>query len=204
MVVEKQESKSQEEALNKCLAKLNCMESECFYYFEETESGLFKSKRYVCYAITKYDVKEFLKDYLNGLASKMGTKFDVEIDNTEVGFSILLDSPDSAALIGKDGHTLNSLRWILMQVIHSFGNFNIKINLDVANYRRKKEKYFERDIKKMCFNVLKTKMDLSLDPMNSYDRRLVHNVVASFADLSSVSEGEEPERHVIIKYKESD
>lgn len=202
MEIVRQEAKSKEEALSKALEKLNVRENETYYYFEESEGGLFKGKKYIAVLTTKYAIKDFIKEFLNELARKMNTKFSIEIKETEVGYNVLIIADQNSALIGKDGRTLNSIQTILRQSLKKEGRFDIKVNLDISDYKAKKENRLEREIKKLCHEVSKTKMDVKLDPMNSYERRIVHNVVSSFSNLETHSEGEGAERHVIISYKE--
>ncbi len=76
------------------------------------------------------------------------------------------------------------------------------MSLDIANYRAKKERNFEYEIKKVAKEVLDTKVQVALEPMNSYNRRLVHTIISGFEKLETESIGEGLERHVIIKYKE--
>jgi len=198
----KNEAKTKEEALEKSLEQLNVREDETFYYFEETEGGLFKGKKYISVVTTKYAVKEYIKDFLSELARKMNTKFNIEVKESEVGFSVIVVGDNAAALIGKEGRTLNSIQIILRQSLRKYGKFNIKINMDISNYKAKREKNLNYEVKKICREVLKTKIDAKLDPMNSYERRIVHNVVSSFDHLTSFSEGVSPNRYTIIKYKE--
>lgn len=200
--ITKIEAKNKDDALNKALEAQNVRSDETYYYFDEIEGGLFKGKKYCVNLVTKYDVKKFLKDFLNDLAYRMNTKFDIEVKESEVGFSIVLISDDNAALIGKDGKTLNSIQTILRQAIKCYGNFDFKINLDVSDYKARRENRIIREAKKICREVRKTKMDVTLDPMNSYDRRLFHNVACEYDHVVSHSEGEGKERHVIISYEE--
>ena len=76
----------------------------------------------------------------------------------------------------------------------------IKINVDISNYKYEQAKKLEKNIKNIAKEVLKTKVDTSLDPMNSYNRRIVHTIVSEFSDLETESVGEGKERHVVIKY----
>ncbi len=195
------ESKNKEEALEKCLEQLNVRTDEVYYYFEETEGGLFKGKKYTAVVTTKYAVKEYIKDFLNNLASKMGTKFNIEVTNNEYGFSVIVVADDSAYLIGKDGKTLNSIQTVLRQSLKKYGNFDFRVNLDISNYKARKEKRLSFEIKKICKDVLKSGVEVKLDPMNSYERRIVHNVVSKFDGLYSESEGVTPNRYVVIKCK---
>ncbi len=196
------EAKNKDEALRKGLEQLNVREDEVYYYFEEIEGGLFKGKKYISVITTKYAVKEYIKEFLNELAYKMNTKFNIEVTNNEYGFSVIIVADDSAYLIGKDGRTLNSIQTLLRQSLNKYGNFGFRVNIDISNYKVKKEKHLSFEIKKICKDVLKTKMDVKLDPMNSYERRIVHNVVSKFDNLYSESVGEGINRYTVIKYKE--
>ena len=199
--VVKNESKTQEEALNKCLEDLNVNSSEVYSYFEE-ESGLFGKKKYIAYVVTKYDVKEYVKEFLLDLAKHMNISFNTEVNEKDGVISAIIITDDSAALIGKEGKTLNSIQTILRQSIRNFGNFDIKVNLDISGYKLKREKNIEREVRKIAKEVLKTKIEAKLDPMNSYERRIVHTIISSYDGLATQSEGESPNRYVVIKIKE--
>lgn len=199
--VVKNESKTQEEALNKCLEDLNVNSSEVYSYFDE-ESGLFGKKKYIAYVVTKYDVKEYVKEFLLDLAKHMNISFNTEVNEKDGVISAIIITDDSAALIGKEGKTLNSIQTILRQSIRNFGNFDIKVNLDISGYKLKREKNIEREVRKIAKEVLKTKIEAKLDPMNSYERRIVHTIISSYDGLATQSEGEAPNRYVVIKIKE--
>ena len=149
------EAKTKEEALLKSLEELNVREDETFYFFEETEGGLFKGKKYISVVTTKYAVKEYIKDFLNELAKKMNTKFNIEVKETEYGFSVVIIGDNSGALIGKEGRTLTSIQTILRQSLKKYGNFNIKINIDISNYKAKRERNITYEVMKIFREVLK-------------------------------------------------
>ena len=163
---------------------------------------LFKSKKYLCVAIKKEDIKNNIKSFCKELASKMNIDINVEIREEDNIFNVLLISDNNPILIGKDGRTINSLQLLIRQYLNKNGKFNIKVNLDVSNYKAKKVKNTEFEIKKIAKEVLKTKVEAKLDPMNSYQRRIVHSVVSNFEGLETESVGEEPNRYVIIRVKE--
>lgn len=196
------EAKSKDEALDKALESFNVRADECYYYFEESNGGLFKGKKVICTLTTKYAVKEYIKSFLSSLAYKMGTKFDIEINESMNGFSVQIVSSDNATLIGREGKTLNSIQMVLRQSLRRFGNFDFKVNLDISNYKANREASIESTTRKVCKEVLESKVPASLEAMNSYERRLVHNVVNEFDMLVTESEGEEPNRHVVIRLKE--
>ena len=130
----------------------------------------------------------------------MNLEINLEVRESEEIFNVVMISDNNSILIGKDGRTLNSLQTLIRQSIQNETGFNIKVNLDASNYRAKKVKYFEYDIKNIVREVQKTKMDIKLDPMNSYQRRIVHSLVSNYDNIETESVGEEPNRCVVIKY----
>ncbi len=200
--VVKNESKNQEEALTRCLEELNVNLNEVYYYIEEGEAGLFGKKKYIAYVVTKYDVKEYVKKFLNELAVKMNTSFNVEVNENDGVISAIIVTDDSGVMIGKEGKNLNAIQTILRQSLRKYGNFDIKVNLDISGYKARREKNIEREVKKIAREVLKTKIEAKLDPMNSYERRIVHTIISEYDGLATQSEGEAPNRYVVIKIKE--
>ena len=200
--VVKNESKNKEEALNKCLEQLNVNSNEVYSYIEEGEVGLFGKKKYTAYVVTKYDVKEYVKEFLNELAHNMNTTFNVEVNEKEGIISAIIVTDDSAIMIGKEGRTLNAIQTVLRQSLRKYGNFDIKVNLDISGYKAKRQRNIEREVRKIAKEVLNTKVDAKLDPMNSYERRIVHMIIAEYDGLTTQSEGEAPNRYVVIKIKE--
>ena len=198
----KNEAKNQEEALIKCLEQLNVNSNEVYYYIEEGEAGLFGKKKYIAYVVTKYDVKEYVKKFLNELAVKMNTSFNVEVNENDGVISAIIVTDDSGVMIGKEGKNLNAIQTILRQSLRKYGNFDIKVNLDISGYKARREKNIEREVKKIAREVLKTKIEAKLDPMNSYERRIVHTIISEYDGLATQSEGEAPNRYVVIKIKE--
>lgn len=198
----KYEGKNKEEITKKYLEDLNIDVTEIFVKETEEESGLFKSKKYIIEIFKKEDIINYVKDFLNNLEQGLNIQINKEVKFQENILKIVLVSDNNAILIGKEGRTLESIQTILRNSIKNQTNLNIKIDLDASNYKAKKQKNLEYEIKKIVKDVLKTHIEVKLDPMNSYDRRCVHNVVAKYENLKSVSYGESPNRYVVISYKE--
>ncbi|MBE6152188.1 MAG: KH domain-containing protein [Firmicutes bacterium] len=198
----KYEGKSKEELENKYLTELNVEPSEIFIKETVEEGKLFKSKKYVIEVLKKEDIIVYVKEYLKNLEQGLQLKISSEIKFNDDILNIILVSDNNAILIGKEGRTLESIKILLRNSIKNKIGFNIKINLDASNYKAKKQKNLEYEIKKIAKDVLKTHIEVKLDPMNSYDRRCVHNVIAKFDGLKSLSYGESPNRYVVISYKE--
>lgn len=198
----KYEGKTEEEALNSCLADLNVDKDDLYITSYEEAAKLFKAKKVVIEVLKKSDIIEYVKDYIKEFADKFSISINSEVRLQDEIISIVLVSDNNPILIGKEGRTLEALQVLIKQSVFSKTNRYFKVHIDASNYKAKKQKNLEYEIKKIAKDVLKTKVEAKLDPMNSYDRRCVHNVVATFENLQSVSHGESPNRYVVISYKE--
>ena len=152
--------------------------------------------------VKKEDVKEFIKEYLTKITTEMGLETKFEISEEEDVFTVRMFSNNNPILIGKDGRTLTSLQKLLRQTLSNQIKFNVKVNLDASNYKEKKERFFEKDIKNIINEVIRSKDEVKLDPMNSYKRRIVHSIASEYYNIETESFGEEPERYVVIRYVE--
>lgn len=202
MEIKKYEGKNKEEILEKILNELNCKKEDLFLNSECIEGKLFKSTKYIVYVVKKIDVTNYIKKYIENLSKEMNIKIDAEILEKEDIFNVTLISDNNGILIGKDGRTLNSIQILLRQSIKNVIGINVKINLDVANYKVKKMKNIEYEVKRIVKEVLESHITAVLDPMNSYERRFVHSLVNDNENLETESIGEGKERRVTIKYKE--
>ena len=194
--VYKFESDNEENCRLKCLEDLDVYNSDILTK-EYEEDGLYKME-----VIKKADVKDFIREYLNKVTSEMGINNKVEITEDEDVFTVKMFSDNNPILIGKDGRTLSSLQYLLRQTISNQIKFNVKINLDASNYKAKKERFFEKDIKNIINDVMKSKDEVKLDPMNSYKRRIIHSIASEYYNIETESFGEEPNRYVVIRYVE--
>ena len=136
------EGKIKEEVLKNCLNELNVSENDLYIKEESQESGLFKSKKIKLICYKKEDIIEYLKNYINDIAKGMNISINTEIRESEGYISIILVSDNNSILIGKEGRTLKAIETILKQALIVQTGLNIKVNLDVANYKGKKIKNF--------------------------------------------------------------
>ncbi len=195
----KYEMKNKEELENKIKNELNVSFDDIYMFEEETTTGLFKNKKIKIEIVKKEDVIKHCEEFFKELSKLMKIKINHEINFKDETLKIILVSEHNNVLIGKDGKTLNSLMLILKHYLES-SKYKIYLDLDVQNYKHKKLKRLEKDIKNICKEVLIMKNEVKLDPMNSYDRRIVHNIVSKFDNLTSISCGENEERYTIIKF----
>ena len=196
------EAKTKEDALNKALEKLELTEKDIIYKSEEKKGKLFKAGSCVVTVATIKDIADYLKDELKELVSNMGIEVNIEESIREEQINLKMYSDMNNILIGKNGQTLVAITNILKQTIfNELGRYPYII-LDVENYKEKKISNIERLAKRVAREVSKTKVDAALENMNSYERRIVHNVLTNYKHVVTISEGEEPNRHVVIKYVE--
>ncbi len=197
------EGKTFEEAKEEGLNALNVNENEVFIKKEEKKGKLFKGTTYICKIVKITDVANFLKDKLAELLNNMGIECQFETNIREEQINIKMYSDKNNILIGKNGQTLMAIQTILRQIVHNEIEVYPYILLDVENYKEKKMSNLERNAKRIAREVLKTKVDVTLDNMNSYERRIIHNALSKYKNLSTASEGEEPNRHIVIRYVET-
>jgi spoIIIJ-associated protein len=193
------EGKNLEEVKEKALQELSKTEEEVFIKTEEEEVGLFKTKKVKLELLVKEEVLQYLKDLLLDIVEKMGIKANVEVKIRENNFKLSLFSDNNAILIGKGGRTIESLQTILKYAVANQTHFSINLALDVEDYKEKQSKRIEMLAKRTAKEVLATGVDVKLDSMNSYERRIVHEAVSKFEGVHTISEGEEPNRCVVIK-----
>lgn len=194
------QAKTFEEAKNMALAEL--MEQQENLYIKEIESStkLF-SKKSVIEVVKKEDVLEYIKELIKNITKYMGLTVNMEVKKRDDSVTISLYSDNNAILIGKDARTLNALTTIIKQSIFNQIGTYYNFVLDVSEYKEKQQFFIERAAKKTAKEVARTKIEAKLEPMNSYERRIVHNVLTNFRGIYTESEGVEPHRYVVIKPK---
>ena len=182
--------------------RIKCMDELDVYNNEILIKSFEEGSTYNIDIIKKEDIKKYINNYITTFGKKFGIELSCEIYEDNDIFNVKIRSNNNSILIGKQGRTLNSLQYLLRKSITFETGFNISINLDVSNYKKIIDKKFETDIKKVINDVMQTKIDTKLDPMNSYKRRIVHSIASNYYNIETVSVGEEPERYTIIKYIE--
>lgn len=195
------EGKNKEEAIDKCLKDLDLSIDQLLIKETEEEGKLFKAKKYIVSCVKKQDIFEFIKHYISQLALSLEISIQVEIREHDGIIQIVLLSDQNSILIGIGGRTLSAIQVLLKQTLSNLTGFNIHLNVDAGNYKSKKLKSLEREITNLCHDVERSKIEAKLDPMNAYERRMVHTIVSEFHNLETESFGEAPERYVVIRFK---
>ena len=195
------EHETLETCLEQALAELNVKEDEILYISEEVKGGLFKKTSIKLSVVTLSEVSSFIKEYLGKLLKDMDIEATMETKIRNRQIQIKMFSDRNQILIGKNGRTLQALQVILKQVVQNQVGMAPHIILNVEDYKEKQQMHLERMVKRVAREVADTKVDVTLDSMNSYERRIVHNILTNYKNIYTISEGEEPNRCVIVKYK---
>ena len=193
------EGKTEEELILKALNELDVKDDELIYTSREETTGLLKKKKIILNVILKSDVIDYTKKYLKEIVSSMGLDINIETRRKENYILVKMYSDNNSILIGKNGKTLNALQILVRQSIYSKTNIHTNIILDVEDYKEKHQKSIEYLAKKLAKEVIQTQIEIKMDSMNSYERRLVHEILKDFKGIKTESEGEEPNRCVVIK-----
>lgn len=194
--------KTYEEALEKAKIDLQETEDNLIIKEKETTSGIFKTKKIELEVIEKREVTKFIKSYLYSLLKEMGYTVNIEVKTTDNVPTYTIYSNNDSLIIGKNGKNLQALSIIITQVIKKELGKNFKFLLDVNDYKTKREQALQTLARKIAKEVKDTKVEVKLDSMNSYERRVVHNALVNYKHVYTESVGEEPNRCVVVKPKE--
>ena len=190
--------KTYEEAVNKAKIDLQELEENLIINTKEEKKTLL-SKKVEIEVIEKREVKEYLKKVIKNLLKDMGFEIDLEITVNNDTPTYRLYSTNDALLIGKDGKNLKALTTVVNAILTKEINTNYRFLIDVSDYKEKNDRRIERLAKKLAREVKMTKVEVKMDSMNSYQRRLVHNILNNNKYVYTESVGEEPNRCVVIK-----
>lgn len=193
--------KTKEEAINNALIDLNAKEDEVVIIEKETKKSIFNKKTEI-EVITKSDLNKEIKDFLYKIVKDMGFNCNIETKKRDDQLIYNIITSTSSVLIGKNGRTIEALQILALQMISTKYNTFYRFTVDVNDYKQKRKQRLEKLAKYTAKDVAKSKQAVSLEPMNSYERRIIHNALTNSTDVITISEGEEPNRYVIIKPKE--
>lgn len=195
------EGKTKEQAIELALEDLKIAEDDLIVNVVEDKSSLIK-KNVKVEVLNMNEVVSFIKDIISNITKKMKAESNLEIRKRENSISVTIFSDNNSILIGKNGKNVAALQTLVRQMVNSKLNNPISIVIDVGNYKEKRARNIEYLAKKLAREAYKTKTEITMDSMNSYERRLVHEVLSNDKYVYTESTGEEPNRKVVIKLKE--
>ena len=199
-------AKTVDDAITEACQKFSVTSDKLEYeVIEEGSAGFLGlgSKSAVIKARVKSSVKDIAKTFLNDVfeAMKLTVVIDIRFDEVENIMDIDLSGDEMGILIGKRGQTLDSLQYLTSLVVNKDVENYIHVKVDTENYRKRRKDTLENLAKNIAFKVKRTKRAVSLEPMNPYERRMIHSALQNDRYVTTHSEGDEPFRRVVVTLK---
>lgn len=195
-----------DEAVTKALIELQTTSDKLEYEVVDKGSTGFLgigSKPAIIRAKKKETVEDKAMDFLSQIFEAMNMQVNITAayNEEEQELSINLEGDDMGILIGKRGQTLDSLQYLVSLIVNKGTEGYLRVKLDTENYRERRRETLETLAKNIAYKVKRTKRPVSLEPMNPYERRIIHAALQNDKYVTTRSEGEEPFRHVVIALK---
>ena len=165
------------------------------------EKTVEKTSVHVDFSTLEKNVKEFLTQVFAAMQIEVEIITKVDEDNKVI--EVEFKGPDMGMLIGKRGQTLDSLQYLTNLAVNKQSDSYVKVQLDTEDYRKRRKETLENLAKNIAYKVKRTKRPVSLEPMNPFERRVIHSALQNDRYVSTHSEGEEPYRHVVVTLKDN-
>ena len=207
--------KNVEEALTKASVELGVTSDRVEYEVIEKGSAGFigigskpakinarvKEEEVIVVSEAPADIEAVIVEFLSKVFDAMNLTVKINVNITEESVDVDLVGDDMGVLIGKRGQTLDSLQYLVSLVVNKKSDKYLRVKLDTENYRERRKETLENLAKNIAFKVKRTKRPVSLEPMNPYERRVIHSALQNDRYVTTKSEGEEPFRHVVVLLK---
>lgn len=199
-------AKTVNDAITEALIQLGVTSEQLEYEIIEKGSAGFlgiNSKKAIIKARKKETLEDKVRKFLEDMLQAMNIDATVELnyDEASKNMDIELKGKEMGLLIGKRGQTLDSIQYLVSIVANKDTEEYIHVKLDTENYRKRRRETVENLAKNLAYKVKRTRKPVSLEPMNAYERRVIHSALQNDKYVSTYSEGEEPYRHVVIALK---
>ena len=200
-------AKTVEDAVTEALIKLQTTSDKLEYEVIEEGStgilGFIGKKPAIIKARKKFDLVDYTYDFLNDMFKAMGieVKSDINYDAEARNMDISFEGDEMGILIGKRGQTLDSLQYIISLVVNKESEAYVRVKVDTENYRERRKETLETLAKNIAYKVKRTRRSVALEPMNPYERRIIHSALQYDKYVDTHSEGEEPYRKVVVTLK---
>lgn len=202
-------AKTVNEAITEACRKLSVTSDKLEYEVVEEGSAGFLgigSKPAVIRAKVKFEKKsldETARSFLNDVFAAMHMTVSVNVNYDEINHNMDIDlsGDEMGVLIGKRGQTLDSLQYLVSLVVNKEVEDYVRVKVDTENYRQRRKETLENLAKNIAYKVKRTKRPVSLEPMNPYERRIIHSALQNDKYITTHSEGEEPFRRVVVTLK---
>ncbi|WP_102273354.1 RNA-binding cell elongation regulator Jag/EloR [Cytobacillus massiliigabonensis] len=191
-----------EEAVKSALAQLQTIKERVeITIVDEGKKGvfgIFGARPAIVKAVLKQDPIDEAKKFLLDISEKMGAPIAIEVVGEGRNIQFVLTGEKIALLIGKRGQTLNSLQYLTQLVINRYSDQYINILLDAEDYRKRRNDTLTQLAERLAQKALRTGQNVSLEPMPSYERKVIHAALAENKRVKTYSSGNDPHRHLVI------
>jgi len=196
-------AKTLDDAITEACQKLEITSDKLDYVIVEEGSQGFLglgSKQATIKAKVKNSIVDSVVVFLESIfnAMNMAVTMDVDYDEKERNLNINLSGGEMGVLIGKRGQTLDSLQYLASLVVNKESSEYIRVKVDTEDYRKRRKETLESLARNIAFKVKRQRRPISLEPMNPYERRVIHSVLQSDKFVTTYSEGEEPFRRIVV------
>ncbi|HIS46199.1 MAG TPA: protein jag [Candidatus Scybalocola faecigallinarum] len=200
-------AKTVDDAITEALLKLETTSDKIEYEVIDKGSsgflGLLGAKPAVIRVRKKFNLVDNVERFLKDLFRAMNMEVDSQIDYNESDrtMNIVFSGDEMGILIGKRGQTLDSLQYIISLVVNKESDSYIRVKVDTENYRERRKETLETLAKNIAYKVKRSRRSVALEPMNPYERRIIHSALQNDRYVETHSEGEEPYRKVVVTLK---
>lgn len=202
--------KTVEDALTDALVQLGVTSDKVEYEVIEKGSAGFLgigSKQAVVQVWLKEEpkksVEEIAEEFITKVCAAMNLEVKVNIVTEDKNLNIDIVGEDMGVLIGKRGQTLDSLQYLVSLIVNKESESFYRVKLDTENYRERRKETLENLARNIAFKVKKTRHSVALEPMNPYERRIIHAALQNDKYVATASKGEDPNRYVVISFKKN-
>ena len=199
-------AKTVDEALTEASVTLGIPSSEIEYEVVEKGSTGFLgigSKNAVIKARKKFSVEENVREFLTSVFHAMNLEVEIiiKVNQDDKLIDVELKGDDMGILIGKRGQTLDSLQYLTNLAVNKSSENYYRVKVDTEDYRKRRKETLENLAKNIAYKVKRTKRSVALEPMNPFERRVIHSALQNDKFVTTHSEGDEPYRHVVVTLK---
>ena len=193
--------KTVEEALELAVPELRVSKDKIKCEIISEKRSLLRGKTLVVEARIDENLIDVIYNYLVQMLEGLEVEYSIDIRNDDNSTTFSIQTDNNPLLIGREGKTLNAMQFLCKQIMYIYTDEKINFNIDIGGYKDNRILHLEMLATKTAKEVARTKIEAVLDPMNSYERRIVHAKLSEWRDVKTESVGETPNRCLVIKAK---
>lgn len=198
--------KTEDEAVQTALDQLGLQRDEVSVEIvERAKTGFLGIKSTPAIVRVTYESEvsntERVDKFLSGLFERMGVSAKPDIEESDGVISVNLTGDEPGVLIGRRGETLDAIQHLTNYVVNNSTAGRVRVNIDTENYRERRNEALERLAEKVATKVVKYRRNMTLEPMNSYERHVIHTALQETANVTTYSIGNEPNRRIVVAYE---